>query len=698
DSCGPDCQLGCDCDRWVEVWNLVFTQYDKTEDGEYLTLPQKNIDTGMGLERVASILQGVESNFDTDLFMPTIEKVEELSGREYSGSEGITRMAFRVIADHIRMVTFAIADGALPSNEGRGYVIRRVLRRAVRYGKELGFSGPFLYRLVPMVTEVMGEAYPEIVRGQEHLTRVIRMEEERFYATLDQGLAILESFLADIEEGQTLPGDKAFKLYDTYGFPLDLTKDVAEERGFTVDEDGFLKALDEQRKRAREARKDEGEFGEKEVYLKLRDEHGPTDFIGYESLAGKSRVLAIIQDDELVGQIQAGERGQLVLSETPFYAEAGGQVGDRGWITNEENEFSARVTNTVKRAEIYLHQVEVSAGELKAGQVVDVKVEDSFRKPVMKNHSATHLLHLALRETLGDHVQQAGSLVESGRLRFDFSHFSALTPEELQEVEDRVNELILRDYPVVVEEMPIQEAREQGVIALFGEKYGNIVRVVEMGPSKELCGGTHVSSVGRIGIFKIISEGGIAAGIRRIEAVTGRKALEVWRKQEDALKEAASLLKSEPLEIATKVNGLLQENKELLQSLSALKQKLAYKESAGLLDEAEEIAGISVIISSVQGMDMDALRKMGDQLKSKLESGIILLGSTVGEKVYLVAMVTDDLVQEGLHAGKIVGPVANKVGGGGGGRPTMAQAGGSNPERLAEALAFARELIKEQAG
>lgn len=696
-ACGPDCKLGCDCDRWVEVWNLVFTQYDRTEDGDYLTLPQKNIDTGMGLERVASILQGVESNFDTDLFMPTINKVQEMSGKRYRGAEGRVKMAFRVIADHIRTITFAIADGALPSNEGTGYVIRRVLRRAVRFGKELDFNEPFLYLLVPAVIEAMGSAYPEIVKGQEHITRVIKREEERFYTTLDQGLEILESYLMEMEErGQSiLSGSRAFKLYDTYGFPLDLTRDVAGERGFEVDEEGFNKALEAQRKRAREARKDEGEFGEKEIYLQLRKEFGTTEFTGYDSLEEKAEVLAIIRNEQRVETLVAGEEGQVVLSVTPMYAEGGGQVGDRGWITAGDVGVKLRVKQTVKRAEIHLHQAEVMQGELRVGQKVLVSVDEDLRRPTMQNHSATHLLHWALREVLGEHVQQSGSLVEPGRLRFDFSHFQALSTEEIREIEDKVNEIILKDYPVVIEEMPLEEARKKGVIALFGEKYGDLVRVVEMGPSKELCGGTHVKSVGRIGIFKIISEGGVAAGIRRIEAVTGKAALKLWRQQEKTLQEAGNLLKAEPREITRKIQNLQDEFKDLQQELESLKQKLAHRESANMLENVEIINGLHVIISAVQGMDTDGLRKMGDKLKAELGSGIILLASTSEKKVLLVAMVTDDLVKRGFHAGKLIGPVARVVGGGGGGRPGMAQAGGSSPEKLDKAFSKAREILKE---
>ncbi|AZR74888.1 alanine--tRNA ligase [Anoxybacter fermentans] len=694
--CGkPDCGVLCDCDRYLEVWNLVFTQYNQTEDGKYLPLPQKNIDTGMGLERVASILQGVNSNYETDLVKPVIDKVYEMTGIDYNKDEQV-RTAYRVIADHIRAITFAVSDGAMPSNEGRGYVIRRILRRAVRWGRILGITEPFLYKLVPVVVNMMEEGYPELKEREEHVVRIVQTEEERFQETLDQGLHILSQMMAEQKKAGSneITGEQAFKLYDTYGFPLDLTQDIAQEEGFTVDVDGFKAAMEEQRERARAAREEYG-FGDAaaEVYKKIREEKGIPEFSGYSSLEEETEVIALVKDGRLVDSLSAGEEGQVVLKKTPFYAESGGQVGDTGRLEGEG--ITVTVTNTRKLAEVNFSEVLVEDGNLRVGMKVKAVVEEVLRKDTARNHSATHILHKALKEILGDHVNQAGSLVEPTRLRFDFTHYQALTDDELKAIEEKVNEEIRKNHPIETTVTTLEKAKEMGAIALFDEKYGSDVRVVSIGDySMELCGGTHLKASGEIGLFKIVSETGIAAGTRRIEALTGRHALDYVTRRETILKEAAEIVKAKPDELVERLERLVVEIKEKDKEIDALKQKLAGSQVDEILNQVKEINGVKFLGARVEGIDASALRNMGDELKQRLGSGVIVLASDMKGKVLFVAMVTDDLTKR-FHAGKIIGEVARITGGGGGGRPNMAQAGGKNPAKISEALKKAEEIVMQ---
>jgi len=692
--CSDDCKLGCDCDRYLEIWNLVFTQYNKTEDGEYLELPNKNIDTGMGLERIVSLLQDAPTNFETDLFMPMINYIADNAGVEYGDSKEID-MALKVIADHIRSISFAIADGALPSNEGRGYVVRRILRRAVRYAKVLGLEVPFLHTIVPIVVEVMGDHYSQLVDMEEQIKKIVKQEEIRFEETLEQGMDILEEVIAELEkkDAKLIPGDKVFTLYDTYGFPKELTEEIAAEQGYEIDHAGFEKSMEEQRNRARAARQDYDQgHSELELYKAIREELGQDDFVGYEEFEVETEVLALVKAQQEVAQITAGDKAQVILAKTPFYSEGGGQAGDQGIIINTNAQL--RVVDTREIAEMTVHEVEVEEGELKVNDQVQAIVSGELRTATARHHTATHLLHKALKEFLGEHVNQAGSLVTPTRLRFDFSHFEAVKEEELEKIEARVNEQILANLVVDAKEMPIKEAKEQGAMALFGEKYGEKVRVVTAGDySIELCGGTHVRATGEIGLFKILSESGIAAGVRRIEAVTGHEALDYVKRQEDTIATIADKLKSSPKEVVTKVENLQLQIKELEKELTSLKDKLASSQSGDLISEAEELNGIKTILHSIDGIDADGLRKMGDNLKDKLDSGIVVLASKLDGKVIFIAIVTKDLVKAGYHAGNIIREVAKVAGGGGGGRPDMAQAGGSKPEKIEEALAKAKELI-----
>ena len=684
--------------RFLEIWNLVFSQYNYTEEGEYLPLPDKNIDTGMGLERVASILQGVDSNFETDLLRPMIDFVEKDIGIDYMRDEKTTT-AFRVIADHIRSVTMAIADGAHPSNAGRGYVIRRLLRRAVRFGNKLGYEEPFLYRLVSVVNETMGSAYSKLDEQKEHLKKVIKAEEERFLQTLDQGLQILNNMIAELKEKDkdVLSGQNAFKLYDTYGFPLDLTEDILQEKGFEVDEAGFNQEMKKQQERARQAREETG-FNDNgdNIYNQIKDRINSTEFTGYRSLKNDSKIMAIIKDGEEVNQLKEGEAGELILDRSPFYTESGGQVGDKGLIRyDQDNE--AEVYDTQKKADLSVHDIEVIKGSLEKGQDVKAKVYRDKRKATARNHSATHLLHNALKDVLGDHVKQSGSLVSPERMRFDFSHYSALKEEELNEIEEKVNQKILDNLSVETMETTMDKAQDMGAIALFNEKYGQQVRVVQMGDySVELCGGTHVDFTGEIGLFKIVDESSIAAGIRRIEAVTGFNFLDYFKKRELTLNKAANKLKSNPNEVEEKIEQLISRQKDLEKEITSLKDKLANYKSENITDNIEEINGVDVLISEIEDMDNEGLRNMADELKNKIDSGIIVLGSRGKNKVIFVSAVSQDLIDQGYHAGKIIGKVAKITGGGGGGRPDMAQAGGSKPEKLPKALSEARNIIRKK--
>lgn len=696
DMSDPEMYPGGENERWLEVWNLVFSQFNHNKDGSYTPLPNKNIDTGAGLERLTSILQDVDSNFDTDLFQPVIQKTAGLAGVKYK--ENLEQdIALKVIADHVRTVTFAVGDGVLPSNEGRGYIIRRLLRRAVRYGKTLGLDRPFLHELTETVGEVMGVYYPSVVENREYIAKIIRLEEERFHETLSDGLAILGDISAKAKADglSVIAGVDAFKLYDTYGFPFDLTEDFASEQGLAVDREGFDAAMQEQRDRARAARQDNASMkiqGGALAELTVKSE-----FVGYNDTVAESKILAIVVDGELVDSVSEGADCQVVLEATPFYAESGGQVSDTGLLTG--GSVTAKVTGLFKAPHgQHVHLVTVEAGELKVGESVRAEVNRAEREDIVKNHTATHLLHKALKEVLGGHVNQAGSLVEGARLRFDFSHFGAITPEELSDIEHRVNAQIWRGLDVVIENKPIDEAKAMGAMALFGEKYGNIVRVVQVGDySLELCGGIHVGNTSQIGIFKLVSESGIGSGVRRIEAVTGRYAYQFTEGQLDLLKQAAGLLKSSLNDVPKRIEALHAQVREVSRENESLQSKLSATFAAELTGSVKTVGnGTQLLAVAVQAGSMDALRSTADELKAKLPDAILVLGAAMDDKVNFVVSVPQGLVKQGFHAGKLVKEVAAVCGGGGGGRPDMAQAGGKDASKLSEALAKAEELVAAQ--
>lgn len=692
----PECWPGGENERFLEVWNLVFSQFNHNKDGSYTPLPNKNIDTGAGLERFASILQDVDSNFDTDLFRPIIDRTCEIANVQYHINEEHD-VALKVIADHIRTVAFAVGDGVLPSNEGRGYVIRRLLRRAVRYGKALGVDRPFLFELVNVVGEVMGVYYPEVVEKREFIERVIRTEEERFHETLSDGLTLLAALVGQAREAgrSGINGDDAFRLYDTYGFPFDLTEDYAAENGLTVDRAGFDTAMEAQRERARAARQDTGGMNIQGGPLSELTEK--TEFVGYTELTSSARITAIVHEDSLVDLAGAGSRVLVLLDRTPFYAESGGQVGDRGVI--EGDGFVLNVEDVTKAPHGQpVHHAVIASGTVRVGETVQAAVAQDLRNDIIKNHTATHLLHKALKEVLGEHVNQAGSLVKADSLRFDFSHFGSITEEELADIERRVNAQIWLGTPVVIESKPIAEAKAMGAMALFGEKYGDVVRVVQVGKySIELCGGIHVGNTSQIGTFKLIGESGIGSGVRRIEAVTGRHAYTYMESQFDLLKQAAGLLKSNTADVPKRIEALFGQVKELGRDNESLQAKLSRIEAGSLTDKAKTVGDTTVLTAEVSAPSMDALRGIVDELKSKLPSAVIVLGAVQEDKVNLVASVSPDLVKKGLNAGKLVKEAATLCGGGGGGRPDMAQAGGKDASKLAEALKLAEELVLAQA-
>ncbi|MGI6685001.1 MAG: alanine--tRNA ligase [Bacillota bacterium] len=692
-----ECGIGkCDCDRWLELWNLVFMQYNRDENGVMTPLPRPSIDTGMGLERVTSVLQDVSSNYDTDLFRKLINHIEKVTGKTYYTDD--RGFPFRVIADHARSCTFLVNDGVLPSNEGRGYVLRRILRRAARFVKVLGWDKPFLCEMVPVVVDLMSGAYPEIAEKQEYIEKVIRIEEERFHETLSDGMKVAEDLIerAKKEGSKQLSGKDAFVLYDTYGFPFDLAEDIAEEYGMTVDRAGFDAAMEEQRQRARAARVDSKAFDQAVAMHELLNGVPGTKFLGYESIEAEGKVLVLVTEGEKVDAISDQASAYLVLDQTPFYAESGGQVGDTGIITGPKG--SAVVKDTQKLADgVYLHQIKMEQGVLKVGDTVEALVDRDRRRSIARNHTATHLIHRALRNTIGEHAHQAGSLVEPDRLRFDFSHFSGLTDEEITQIEDMVNQVVLDAVDLETFETSIDEAKSLGATALFGEKYGDVVRVVKVGDySMELCGGTHCRTTGEIGLVKILSEAGIGAGLRRIEAVTGHNARALFKEQENLLKETAQVLKTIPQEVAKKAHAVMAELKGKEKEIEILQGKMAKQASGDVLDKVEKVAGVNVVVAEVLASDMNALRSMSDLIKDKLKSGVIVLGAVAQDKVNFVAMVTPDLKDKGLHAGNILKETAKVAGGGGGGRPDMAQAGGKNPEMLQEALDKARQVIKAQ--
>lgn len=691
----PDCTPGGENERFLEVWNLVFSQFNHNKDGSYTPLPNKNIDTGAGLERFASILQNVNSNFDTDLFMPIIDHTAKISGVSYGASED-SDIAMKVIADHIRTVAFAVADGVLPSNEGRGYVIRRLLRRAVRYGKTLGLDKPFMYNLVKTVGDIMGSYYEDVVAKREFIEKVIRTEEERFHETLSDGLAILSEISEQAKaQGRTaISGADAFKLYDTYGFPLDLTEDFAAEHGLSVDREGFESEMQGQRERARAASHKGGSMSVQGGVL--ADFTTKTDFVGYNELETSTSILAIIANDAFVDVLSAGESGQVILESTPFYAESGGQVSDKGAILSESG--TAEVSGLFKAPRgQHVHQVTVNSGELRVGATVTAQVDRKLRSEILKNHTATHLLHKALKEVLGEHVNQAGSLVEPQRLRFDFSHLGSISPEELAEIERKVNEQIWNALDVVIEYKPIDEAKAMGAMALFGEKYGDIVRVVQVGDySLELCGGCHVNNTAEIGLFKLISESGIGSGVRRIEAVTGRGAYLYMDGQLELLKQSAALLKSNVNEVPKRIEGLHQQLRDLGRENESLQSKLSAIEAGELTSRIVEVGGAKLLAARVEAASMDMLRTLADELKVKVPDAVLVLGAAMDDKVNFVVAVPQEQVKRGIHAGKLVKEVAAVCGGGGGGRPDMAQAGGKDVSKLEDALKLAEEWMAAQ--
>ncbi|WP_300479540.1 alanine--tRNA ligase [Shewanella sp.] len=671
-----------DGDRFIEIWNIVFMQYNRQASGEMLPLPKPSVDTGMGIERIAAIMQGVHSNYEIDIFRTLIAKAAEIIG-----VSDLTEKSLRVIADHIRSCAFLIADGVMPSNEGRGYVLRRIIRRAVRHGNKLGATEAFFYKLVPSLIAVMGDAAKGLAETQAIVEKALKAEEEQFARTLERGLGILDAALNELK-GDTLDGETVFKLYDTYGFPMDLTADVCRERNIIVDEAGFEVAMAEQRSRAQAA----GNFGaDYNAALKIDAE---TAFSGYTELAGQAKITAIYQNGESVTAIKAGDEAVVVLDVTPFYAESGGQVGDKGQLVASGVEFT--VNDTQKYGQATGHQGVLATGSLSVGQVVEAKVDKKLRHRTQLNHSVTHLLHAALRQVLGTHVSQKGSLVDPERLRFDFSHFEGVKAAELKEVEELVNTQIRRNHELKTAEMGIDEAKEKGAMALFGEKYDSQVRVVTMGDfSIELCGGTHVGRTGDIGLFKITSEAGIAAGVRRIEAVTGAAAMAYVAQQQAELEEAAALLKGDANSVVAKLKAQLDKMKQLEKEMAQLKDKLAAAASADLVGDAVVVNGVNVLIKKLDGVEASSLRGLQDELKQKLKSAIIVLGTAQEGKVNLIAGVSNDLIGK-VKAGELVAMVAAQVGGKGGGRPDMAQAGGSQPENLDAALAQVLPWITER--
>ncbi|MBI1422958.1 MAG: alanine--tRNA ligase [Gammaproteobacteria bacterium] len=674
-----------DGDRYIEIWNLVFMQYNRDASGEMTPLPKPSVDTGMGLERLAAVMQGVHSNYEIDLFVNLIK-----AAAQATNCSDLNNNSLKVIADHIRSCSFLIVDGVVPSNEGRGYVLRRIIRRAIRHGHKLGMNQPFFHKLVATLDAEMGEAYPELHKASDMVSRVLLQEEERFAETLDQGMQILEQAISALK-GKTIPGDVVFKLYDTYGFPADLTNDVARERGLALDTAGFDKAMAEQRERARASKSFAVDYSNK------IDIDTATEFTGYDHLSDPCEVLAIYKDGETAAELKAGETGMVILNRTPFYAESGGQVGDTGVLLGQAGKF--QVSDTQKQGhDVFGHLGTVAEGVIKQGETVQAQVNGTQRQAIRYNHSATHLMHAALRKVLGDHVQQKGSLVQADRLRFDFSHFEPVRPEQLKQIEDLVNEHIRLNHEVETKLMAQEEAIKSGAMALFGEKYGDVVRVLRMGDfSTELCGGTHVGRTGDIGLFKITNETGTAAGVRRIEAVTGQGALRYIDQEEQQLNDIAQLIKGKRDEVSERVRQLIERNRQLEKELEQLKGKLASSVGSDLAAQAQEINGIKVLAAKLDNADVKTLRETLDQLKNKLGNAAVVLAAVQDGKVSLVAGVTKEQTKQ-IKAGELVNAVAQQVGGKGGGRPDMAQAGGTNPAALDAALASVPEWVRNQLG
>ncbi len=696
--CGkPGCTVGCDCDRYMEIWNNVFTQFDNDGEGHYSELEQKNIDTGMGLERLASVVQDVDSIFDVDTVCALRNKVCELAHTEYKKDE-LKDVSIRLITDHIRSTTFMISDGIMPTNEGRGYVLRRLIRRAARHGRLLGIEGKFLARLSATVIEGSKDGYPELEEKKEFIFNVLTKEEEQFNKTIDQGLHILGEMEGKMQqEGKKeLSGEDAFKLYDTYGFPLDLTKEILEEKGYTIDEAGFAAAMEKQRTKARIARGTSNYMGADATVYDEIDPSITTEFVGYDNLTWDSKVTVLTTEEELTDALTEDQRGTILTEQTPFYATMGGQQGDKGVILCGDAEFSVEDTIHLRGGKVG-HVGVLKKGMIRVGDTVTLKVWEQGRADCCKNHSATHLLQKALKTVLGSHVEQKGSLVTPDRLRFDFAHFQAMTPEEIAKVEDLVNQEIRAALPVCTDVMDIEEAKKTGAMALFGEKYGEKVRVVSMGDfSKELCGGTHVANTSVITTFKIVSESGIAAGVRRIEALTGDGVFAYYKEIEKRQSEIAAMLKTSPAEIEEKIAHLQAEIKALHSENESLKAKMAQEAVGDVMDQVQEVKGVKLLAVSLTDVDMNGLRDLGDQLKEKLGEGVIVLASVSAGKVNLLSMVTEQAQKAGAHAGNLIKGIAAIVGGGGGGRPNMAQAGGKNPEKVQEALEEAAKILSAQ--
>ena len=692
-SCGPDCKIGCDCDRFMEVWNLVFTQFDKQEDGTYEKLARPNIDTGMGLERLAAYMQGVENLFEVDTVQNVMKHICSIAGVEYK-KDPKTDVSLRVITDHIRSTVMMISDGVIPSNEGRGYVLRRLLRRAARHGKLLGINKQFLNEVADTVIDASKVAYPELEEKKDYIKNIIKIEEGRFDATIDNGLAVLADYMKDSNE---ITGEQAFRLHDTYGFPLDLTIEIAEEKGLTVDIDGFNKAMTEQKETARASRKD-GSSWDSEASFEFENAKA-TVFTGYDSLTLESKVVGIVADGEVSAEITNGANGVIVTEATPFYAEMGGQAGDIGTIT--AGDAVAQVLNTTKTGDgIYTHEVLIESGNFKTGDTVKLSVCSKNRMAIARNHSVTHLLHKALKETLGTHVAQAGSLVNSEHLRFDFSHFEAMTTEQLAQVEDKVNEMILASLPITTEELAIEQAKKLGATAQFGEKYGDTVRVVSMGDySIEFCGGTHLSNTSQAGLFKLISESGVAAGVRRIEAVTGDGVVRYIKEKDALINSTAKVLKTNLLnEIDKKAEVLAFELKEAQKELEKIKSTMAAAKAQDIMAGVKHVGDINLITAQLDGLTADDLKTAADEAKEKIGCGVVVLASNTDGKISFVAMATKSAVEKGAHAGNIIKAITPIADGRGGGKPDMAQGGGKDASKIDNALAFVDEIISQQTG
>ncbi|CEQ22875.1 alanyl-tRNA ligase [[Clostridium] sordellii] len=695
----PDCKPGCDCDRYLEFWNHVFSQFNKDEEGNYNPLENKNIDTGMGLERIACIMQGVDTIFDVDTIKHILNAVEKMTNSNY-GKEYKVDKSIRIITDHIRSVSFLVADGVLPSNEGRGYVLRRLLRRAARNGKLLGMKEPFLYKLVDEVIAVSGEAYPELVEKAEYIKKVIRIEEEKFNETIDKGSEILASYIEELKANneKTLSGENAFRLYDTYGFPVDLTKEILEEEHLEIDEEGFQAEMEKQRQTARDARGNMDSEAWKEDAIAKLDKDIVTDFEGYETLSIESTVKGIAKENELVKSASVGDEVIIVLDKTAFYPEGGGQVGDKGLLVNKNEDVVVEVIDTKKGPNNTIkHICVVKSGMINVGDVVYTKVDKEVRLASARNHSATHILHKVLKEVLGEHVNQAGSLVTPERLRFDVTHFEAISKDELKVIEEKVNDMIFEALDITCENMSMTDASNKGATALFGEKYGDEVRVVSMGEySIELCGGTHLTNTSQIGMFKILSEGGVAAGVRRIEAITGKEVYYFLNNKQNLINEVCTTVKAKEDNLVARVGHLLDETKSLAKELNEVKAKMSLQSADSILDSKVDINGVNIVTSKFEDMDMDTLRNTADTLRDKLSSGVVVLANVAGGKINFVATATKDVVEKGVHAGNIVKEVAQIAGGKGGGRPNMAQAGAPDVNKVDEALNHAKDVLKSQ--